>query len=186
MNLAHLTNTPLMLPLALFECCRLGSKVLNTWTREDGTTEYLCITDFKYCMDARIVLGQEQFLLSRTFDTVPLVKCAMRGIRTTQVTSILRAVVSEEMVRKPVLFDWARSIRATGGLCEGCRQVLLDRNHAERQRIWDSLPGVFGIAVEGWAKADDAGAAGATQILAFRTGPCARVDMTASVPPRML
>lgn len=74
-----------MLPLALPERCCLGSKVLDGWTREDGTTEYLRITDLKYSMDVCIVLGQEQFLLSRMFDTVPLMEYTTRGICATQV-----------------------------------------------------------------------------------------------------
>ncbi|KAI1795320.1 hypothetical protein LXA43DRAFT_1090970 [Ganoderma leucocontextum] len=162
-NLARLTDTPLMLPAALYRCCLLGGNLLDGWTHEDGTVEYLCTADIKRCFDARIALGQEQFLLlSRLFAAVAPGKCVAQGHCAVQVTSIARHVVSQEdTVKKPALYDWSTPIQITGGLCEGCKQVLLERNRVERQRIWDTLPRVFGITVEGWAKADGRGAVAA-------------------------
>ncbi|KAI1795299.1 hypothetical protein LXA43DRAFT_1090948 [Ganoderma leucocontextum] len=71
-NLARLTDTPLMLPLALYRCCYLGGKLLDGWTREDGTVEYLSPEDVKRCFNARIVLSRREVLLvSRLLDAVP-------------------------------------------------------------------------------------------------------------------
>ena len=61
-------------------------------------------------------------------------------------------------LEKPVFFDWAPSILIVRSLCEVCKGVLIERNQAERQRIWDSLPEMFGLAVEGWVDSDDGGA----------------------------
>ncbi|PIL26489.1 hypothetical protein GSI_12247 [Ganoderma sinense ZZ0214-1] len=53
-NLARLTNTPRMLPLALYQCCRLDNEALLAgWTRADGTVEHLTPEDFERCSAAR-------------------------------------------------------------------------------------------------------------------------------------
>ncbi|PIL26493.1 hypothetical protein GSI_12251 [Ganoderma sinense ZZ0214-1] len=162
-NLSRLTDTPQVLPLALLRCSCLGGNLLDGWKRGDGTTEYLSTADIKRCFDGRVALAQEQFLLlSRLFDTIPFAKCMARGACATQMANIARNVVSkEDLVKKPPLHDWAPSIRATPVLCEGCKEVLLDRNKVERQRTWESLPRVFGVTVEGWPKSESDGAGAA-------------------------
>ncbi|KAI0742362.1 hypothetical protein C8Q80DRAFT_1108543 [Daedaleopsis nitida] len=53
-NLARLTETPTstILPSALFNCVLLTSDVLDGYTREDGSVEYLSQDDLKRCIDA--------------------------------------------------------------------------------------------------------------------------------------
>ncbi|PIL26495.1 hypothetical protein GSI_12253 [Ganoderma sinense ZZ0214-1] len=55
-NFAWLTDTPHMLPLALYRCCYL----IDGWTHEDGTVEHLCPANLKRCMDARVALESER------------------------------------------------------------------------------------------------------------------------------
>ncbi|KAI1787620.1 hypothetical protein LXA43DRAFT_1098154 [Ganoderma leucocontextum] len=151
-NLARLTNTPLLLPMALYGCCYLGGLLVGGWTREDGTVEHLCMADLKRCFDARITLVQEQFLLlSCLFDAVPPEQCAEHGRCAPFLSNIQRKILREEvMMKKDVLWDWSPFMREMKGVCGACVQVLLERNRVERQRIWDSLPRIFGIVVEWW------------------------------------
>ncbi|OJT03565.1 hypothetical protein TRAPUB_5741 [Trametes pubescens] len=59
-NLAHLFDKPLMLPLALYMCCLLGPlKLRNGVQREDGALEKLSDEDFVRCMDAIPVMTRE-------------------------------------------------------------------------------------------------------------------------------
>ncbi|EJF60290.1 hypothetical protein DICSQDRAFT_63386 [Dichomitus squalens LYAD-421 SS1] len=44
-NLAQLTQTSALLPLALYDCCQYGGDVLDGWRRDDGEVEYLSRED---------------------------------------------------------------------------------------------------------------------------------------------
>ena len=162
-NLARLTDTPLMLPFTLYQCCYLGSNLLDGWAREDGTIEHLCMADIKRCFDGRIALGQDQcLLLPRLFEPIPEGRCVAQGRCASRISRTASRILSKESLSQGPLCDWSSQIRLAQGMCEGCKEVLLERNKEECRRIWASLPQVFEIAVEGWPKADgENGAAGA-------------------------
>ncbi|KAI0640931.1 hypothetical protein C8Q79DRAFT_873204, partial [Trametes meyenii] len=58
-NLARLTGTLDILPYAMYMCFLLDGKLLDGWTREDGTVEYLNSQDFRRCLDARAAIVKE-------------------------------------------------------------------------------------------------------------------------------
>ncbi|PIL26490.1 hypothetical protein GSI_12248 [Ganoderma sinense ZZ0214-1] len=153
-NLARLTDTPLMLPLALYQCCYLGSELLDGWIREDDTVEYLSPEDVRRCFDARIALTcQESFLVSRLFDVIHPQRCKARG----RCAPIVAALSYTSMREQPspvvhALWEWSPTLVGLQGLCEGCVQVLHERDKEQRRRIWDALPRILGITVEGWGK----------------------------------
>ncbi|KAM5539634.1 hypothetical protein V8D89_006743 [Ganoderma adspersum] len=162
-NLSRLTDTPLILPFALYQCSRLGSTLLDGWKREDGTVEHLCMADLKRCIDARVVLGKEEsFVLHRHFAPVPLDKCEGLVPCAASLERLRCNTLDKERLQNSVFIDRSAGIRRVNSLCEGCKQVLQERNRVELQRIWDSLPQVFGITVEGWSKADGTGPVGTT------------------------
>ena len=71
-NFVRLTNTPFLLPTALYACCHLRGELLDGWMREDSTIEHLCTEDLKRCLNASVALGQQQLrVLSRIFGPVP-------------------------------------------------------------------------------------------------------------------
>ena len=47
---------------------------------------------------------------------------------------------------KEVIGDWARA----RGLCGVCETAALERDVKARRKVWDSLPRIFDIEVEGW------------------------------------
>ncbi|KAI0742371.1 hypothetical protein C8Q80DRAFT_1238079 [Daedaleopsis nitida] len=49
-NLARLTNTPSILPLAFYICATLGPDIARGYLREDGTVEYLSHEDLYHCL----------------------------------------------------------------------------------------------------------------------------------------
>ncbi|PIL26497.1 hypothetical protein GSI_12255 [Ganoderma sinense ZZ0214-1] len=132
-NLAHLIDTPSLLPLALFHCVFLGSKIFDGCTHEDGSVEYLPEADLRRCFDARAVLADERTLLLRRVHDLLL---------RTDLTRLVNP-----------LEDWRMMIDALGGhgvLCRPCTQELLERNRRERKKLFDTLPKIFNITVEGW------------------------------------
>ncbi|KAI1795316.1 hypothetical protein LXA43DRAFT_1080214 [Ganoderma leucocontextum] len=151
-NLARLTDTPLLLPAALYTCCFLRGELLDGWTREDGTVEHLCMEDLKRCLNASIELGrQECFVVSRLFCPVPLQRCHDPNFGS---CADCLGNVARSTMCMDIIVRWGRS-------GTGCKAVLLERTQAERRRIWDGLPQILGITVEGWAKPNAEGAANA-------------------------
>ncbi|KAI1795298.1 hypothetical protein LXA43DRAFT_37447 [Ganoderma leucocontextum] len=164
-NLARLTDTPSMLPLALYRCAYLGSARLDGWARRDGTVERLSDTDLRRCLDARVALTNERFfLVTRLFDNMPSVGCRNRKrcsirlkymhIGTMRSRDLLRV---EAEVEGGVLSDWEPFIRAfaqTQSLCALCVEELVERALTGRKRIWNRLPEIFGIEVEAWGEPD--------------------------------
>ncbi|KAM5539618.1 hypothetical protein V8D89_006727 [Ganoderma adspersum] len=157
-NLARLTDTPTLLPLALYNCAYLDSSVLDGWTREDGTVEHLSCADARRCIDARIVLTDERTLsLSRLFDATPSRECVSRIACIAELHRVPDIVLRSELTRRVrPLYDWTDTITRLGGgfPCGPCREELLERNERERKRVFDSLPEIFGITVEGWGMAE--------------------------------
>ena len=62
-NIARLTDTPSMLPFALYHCAYLGGALLEGWKRRDGTVEQLSHADLQRCIDGRVTLAEEQRIL---------------------------------------------------------------------------------------------------------------------------
>ena len=160
-NIARLTDTPLMLPTALYACCQMGGGLLDGWTREDGIVEHLAIDDAKRCFDAYVTLAREQALVpSCLFAAVPPNRCTERGRCSPSITALAsNAGLVEAMMQEDVLTDRSALIRAIRprSVCEGCTQVLLERDRSRRERLWDRLPQIFGIPVEGWVKPSGSG-----------------------------
>ena len=71
------------------------------------------------------------------------------------------AILVETVMREDLLTDRAPLIGVLGlktnehRVCAGCVQVLLERDREGRKRLWDRLPGIFGVDVEGWATPAD-------------------------------
>lgn len=56
-NLARLTNTPSILPAALYSCCQLSvDELLEGYTRPDGVTESLSTEDLRRCFKGKVQL----------------------------------------------------------------------------------------------------------------------------------
>ncbi|KAI1784799.1 hypothetical protein LXA43DRAFT_901007 [Ganoderma leucocontextum] len=155
-TLGRLTNTPSMLPRALYHCAYLGSAVLDGWTRGHGTIEHLSPADLRRCIDGRVTLGQEHLLaLSRLFnDTLSMSctrpDCCRKWLRRVQGFIGRFPNATSDLP----LSDWTTTLRrwAEGALCRACEEELVTRHRRERRKIWNKLPKLFDIEIEGWGE----------------------------------
>lgn len=153
--LARLTNTPSMLPAALYRCTALGGAVIDGWARADGTTEHLSRADLKCCINARATLAEDGWrVFCLVFDERVDASCLRRdecaaGLRWVRGT-ILNGEQSQE---QPALRDWTREIlrgRLDHRFCRLCENALQGRNQSGMYSFWAKLPGRFGLVIDGW------------------------------------
>ncbi|KAI1786070.1 hypothetical protein LXA43DRAFT_1111894 [Ganoderma leucocontextum] len=75
-HLARLLSEPSMLPVAFFGCAVLGSEVLDGWTRQDGSVEYLSPEDTKRAVDGYGELSLDCIpTIDRIFNPTPDPDC---------------------------------------------------------------------------------------------------------------
>nr|VWP00253.1 N/A [Ganoderma boninense] len=155
-NLARLTDTPSLLPLALFRCTYLGSNLFDGWTREDGTVEHLAEADLCRCVDGRAILAHEYtvFLIALFDDTVSPA-CAQRNTCRASLRRMQRAAVCSGglALEHDALKDWVwviNSIAGSGQVCRSCTGGLVERAQTGQKGIFERLPEIFGITVDGW------------------------------------
>ena len=90
---------------------------------------------------------------------IPLKRCKDHGQCAPVVAELAHAARRE--TPSPVihaLWEWSKSMKGFGGMCEGCKGVLYERDNAERK--WNALPRILGIKVQGWGTPDDGEGAG--------------------------
>ncbi|KAH9916592.1 uncharacterized protein BXZ73DRAFT_53770 [Epithele typhae] len=146
-NLARLTDTPSVLPLALYDCCLLGSAILDGWQNEDGVTEHLNTADLRLCLDARERLAQKNVLAFFSVYAVAVeVECRNRsGCEKT-----LRGMVQAGQAgvgKCEILVDL---LLPHPPMCDACERALAGRARLERRRLWERLPEILGVEVDRW------------------------------------
>ncbi|PIL26496.1 hypothetical protein GSI_12254 [Ganoderma sinense ZZ0214-1] len=157
-NLARLTDTPSMLPLALYECAHLdGGALFDGWTREDGTVERLSDADLRRCLDARVELAHlYHAVLSHLFCGAAHERCRQPSLCETAMRELHHKATHAERRVRYAITDWRDSIRELEmreALCWRCAGEILDNHEKERRAVFDRLPEIFGITVEGWGPA---------------------------------
>ncbi|OCH85370.1 hypothetical protein OBBRIDRAFT_859454 [Obba rivulosa] len=154
--LAHLMNTPSVLPLALYFCAQLYTDVIISGTRRnDGAISRLSPEDAACCIDGRA------HLLYYFFVAVPDTR---RGYG---VSCCIRSC-NVKFEPKPIAETWSEklktlstkvSITPTDGraaACNDCIKWWSDKEKGMRRWYWKFLPQMFGLPTAGW------GASGAT------------------------
>ncbi len=165
-NLAHLTDTPRMLPLALYKCCYLDDETLLAgWTRADGTVEHLTPADLARCSTARVSLLvlrasldahiHKELRSSRACTSTLGLQCAWTlGLR-------LVGAVMARVVGCDVFSGWAKLSEeismGQSDLCGTCIREIVRNIWVARRRIWDALPETFGVVAEGWKSPEASG-----------------------------
>ncbi|KAI1795310.1 hypothetical protein LXA43DRAFT_992303 [Ganoderma leucocontextum] len=160
-NLARLTDSPALLPGALYICSHLGGKLVDGWEREDGTIEMLSVDDLRRCLDGYCVLARETTLLpARVFATTRVEGCNTPArcqlSRQWELVNILSSKVTT--LQRRALASWQKAIEAMAReeetsdtkICGACEKDLLKRDRRERWLLWKRLPDIFAITVEGW------------------------------------
>lgn len=157
-NLARLTDTPSLLPVALYECCSLGEAVVDGWKREDGTVEHLSPADLKRCIRARNEFAREAFALaSIIFDPRPSEDCTTPDLCTASLRSRLARLMRNGAAAGSTVLEWWGFFIRVGalaqnneGYCPACEGELLARARRERERVWNRLPEIFDVEVPNW------------------------------------
>ena len=148
-NIARLTETPSMLPFALYEACTLEERVLDGYTRRDGSAERLTPDDLRLCLRARHELARQMtYYTKEAFGANPSNGCR----RTAQCTSALCGIWNEvemDALGGCNIFDAYTEVMEMSmedfqvELCKACTEELLVREEAGRMRVWSMLPRIF-------------------------------------------
>ncbi|KAI1795293.1 hypothetical protein LXA43DRAFT_992256 [Ganoderma leucocontextum] len=163
-SLARLTDTPSLLPLALYKCCSLAGALVDGWEREDGTFEYLSPEDLKRCLNARDALAKEAFsLVSAIFDPSPSQCCETFSTCESALRKTLAQVLDhDEVAESTVLESWKGVIQHYAsrpldedGYCSACEDELVERDLREREYIWNRFPEIFDVYVPNWNQDPD-------------------------------
>ncbi|PIL26458.1 hypothetical protein GSI_12216 [Ganoderma sinense ZZ0214-1] len=149
-NLARLTNTLSILPIALYHCCALSGTVMDGWTRDTGETEYLSMQDLRAVLTARgELVGRGFAMLLNIFEDHPAQDCAQPGLCGIVLTGLIRSVEWMPSDECNVLDSWEVEIRRLAReleICKTCRRAMSKRDVKERRDVWDMLPAIFGLS----------------------------------------
>ncbi|EPT02533.1 hypothetical protein FOMPIDRAFT_1108965, partial [Fomitopsis schrenkii] len=153
-NVAHLTDTKSMLPIALYMCCQLDlGDILYGITREDGTVDRLAQDDVVTCIDAQRILTHRNVTsayhilapLTNGSCTAPHCHGALTSLR----DSLL--AYDGRLDDCQCLDDWMPTLRSPdldnyfGSLCPVCRSLILTRIATERANLWSELPDIMDV-----------------------------------------
>ncbi|KAH9932308.1 uncharacterized protein B0H18DRAFT_1137503 [Fomitopsis serialis] len=162
-NLARLTDTATMVPPALYYCCTLDSRtLLRGSARSDGTVDCLAPEDLERCIQGKAELaGQAALCLSRICRPTVSSRCATPtacGVTMIRLHDIL-AIGAQCVGSTDALLTWRRDIERElrdhlelSCICRACRDMMLERDVAERERVWQELPSLFELAVDNWER----------------------------------
>ncbi|KAM5539606.1 hypothetical protein V8D89_006715 [Ganoderma adspersum] len=157
--LARLTDTPSMLPGALYRCCALCGDLLDGWTRTDGTAWYLAQENAKRCVSGRATIAHLRWrMFTIIFDDKQSPFCARQNQERCRAgLQRLRATIQNHRpMERQTLWDWSDDLfnsLMNYRVCECCHQALQARNAAMLKNVWGRLPEVFGLAIKGWPTA---------------------------------
>ena len=145
--LARLTDTPSILPAALYTCSVLGKRVLDGWTREDGSVEHLSSEDAKRCIG-----GREELLRRGVAAVITIV---MEGIS----PHCLNPSSCHSVAHRD-LMDFGRNDPGSFGQvswqiekfartrCQKCKTRMATLEEEWREGIWTDLAQIFDVTVE--------------------------------------
>ena len=152
--LARLTDTPSLLPTALCLCGQMRGQQVKGWTRLDGSVEHLSKGDL-----IRSIYGSLELSHRSTKELLTLLNCDRGRLCTT--AADCKAAMSSciDYLKKSLATDgaWIVNVRAytvtraATGLCSHCRKWLRQLETDRTVAVWDDLPTIFDVEVEGWA-----------------------------------
>lgn len=157
-NLARLTGEVRMLPTALMDCCTLGAEIVEGFVREDGTRETLSAEDLGRCFVGRTKMAQASARIAhQMFRQVVAPNCK----HTTCCARVLQRMLNDIGNAKDDVIscvDWYASWMVyvdsrdeERELCIRCYKMLEGERPKRLQKdVWQNLPAMLIITVEGW------------------------------------
>ncbi|TFK89933.1 hypothetical protein K466DRAFT_544302 [Polyporus arcularius HHB13444] len=151
-HLATLTDTPGMLPVAMYTCATGGSSILDGWCREDGTVVHLNKEDLGRVIDGFGSLQRGSVAMNRTiFHPMPSGSC-LTPISCRSIMTTMRTNLTERTNDSDLLHHW-RHVIDQHDICKPCSKMLKARDTAERRRLWKELPSIFRLTIDEWSDA---------------------------------
>ncbi|KAI0632736.1 hypothetical protein C8Q77DRAFT_1196281 [Trametes polyzona] len=156
-NLARMMDADILLPTALMNCCMLDDgDFVNGFIREDGVAETLSPEDIGRCFIGRANLMRANTLaILNILDQTLAEGCTRPDVCAT----VLRRLVDELRAHEDVVCSlywyqyWVDYIDCGDNdrqLCPACYQMLFERGTQQHRDIWNRLPEMMGVSVEGW------------------------------------
>lgn len=145
-NLARLTNTPSILPAALYGCCVLDdTSLLSGVLRENGTCEKLSDDDLQNCLDGREKL-QEANRTSRSW-IIDDIQSHSQTCQSTQLCANALQALGRKAFRAGKLsthnvFD-SLLHNLDVQLCGSCRAMIKAKDLEGQRVIWSELPALL-------------------------------------------
>ncbi|KAI0742390.1 hypothetical protein C8Q80DRAFT_1273069 [Daedaleopsis nitida] len=148
-NLARITEAYDLIPTALMSCCMLDAGIAIGFPREDGSMERLCAADIELCFKAKENLIEARVqLLHHIADSV-LGSCCEDQVQTF-VDEMARG--RKLCIPQPFWINLASFKKNRPGLCKSCTEELSKSCKEERRKVFDRLPALVGITVDGWGQ----------------------------------
>ena len=153
-NIARLTDTPSLLPLAFYRCCSLGPKLLDGWKREDGHVEHLAVDDLKICFAAHERLCKEGAqIFFKIFRDQPSEECSRADKCRAGLNELVQSMTKSTLllaIECSVLSSWRSIITKVASdhdICDACSKELHKRDERARKEVWDKLADLFGVRI---------------------------------------
>ncbi|KAI1791598.1 hypothetical protein LXA43DRAFT_889101 [Ganoderma leucocontextum] len=152
-NLARLTDTEAILPLAFYICATLGPDLVRGSLLEDGSTEQLTPEDMRLVLEMKVRLAAENahtaFLLFQP--RAPHSVASERALDGWVANADSLPVISPTpMAGFPVIYILGRGYFADRRLCKACWNHFEARDRELRRQVWGKLPEFLGLTIEGW------------------------------------
>ena len=156
-NLARLTGSNDLLPLAFLECCKLGAGIVNGCMREDGTVEYLHPDDLGRCFAAKdllilqVVLAYFYLFGFAHVDDLCLDSERCQGTLEDfrlALQTLSDSVEVDELLEQDRMESHIIDLYLLCAVCRGKAHGII---RERREDFWKGLPQRFKIVVDGWA-----------------------------------
>ncbi|TFK84837.1 hypothetical protein K466DRAFT_601699 [Polyporus arcularius HHB13444] len=141
-NIARLTNTFYLLPVALMDCCQMDSGLVKGHQRKDGTFERLTDDDLERCLKATGKLTgasvhmTHHLLIPRRRKLPAACPCPSKPTPLTE-------------------NQWGPVFKAhMPKLCAKCQTALVAQSVALQRQLFLHLPTIMAVKVEGWGAGD--------------------------------
>ena len=165
-NVARLTGASYLLPMAIAECCRLGSAIINGLQLEDGTREYLSQADLGLCFQAKDKLVEARIqAVSHILSTDYLVNCkhtsddsdsdSSSGTEDHEdIAHILQEMLKGKIPGLCTPHVWESVVpilnKHAPDLCHRCLRDIKREEARQQKFIFARLPALVGVTVDGW------------------------------------
>ncbi len=161
-NIARLTNTFDLLPVALMDCCQMDSGLVKGHQREDGTFERLTDDDLERCLKATGKLtGASVHMTHHLLNTA-----ALKAARCVSMSCQYAVEDYKRLITSPTVAIQSKPTPLTANqwgpvfkthmpkLCAKCQTALVAQSVALQRQLFLHLPTIMAVKVEGWGAGD--------------------------------